>query len=525
MEASIHINESGTLSAHPAHAVRSWQTALSPDCSVLHAELNAALAYGPAYEGEMASHLPMALHAAWALGAGPAHLQRLRQVLQHPLQPAPEASGADHAWVRDCHERGHAWTSRLGERNAYAAYRLYFERCLSAPGSVGSGAHVLSLHLPQLLKGWHAFAFHGLIRTAHAWEGGYMPELAAALATWAAWWEPLETSARQRMQPLGPLASSDSAADPLAQWLNELPQQAGAWRSTRRMIAERLREAQASEAYSRALSAAPAGVGVSRWHGSCLEWSRDAYLSGGNFTVLHLITGLRAWAVLWPLSGLACAEAGTGGEAEHLLASGVLAGYLASGAASGPVSKLGPAQETPNRPQALARRALARADEHALKTVHAALALAAEGEPALASAWMGVAEMALHRLQPELQAFDHVHIHVADRTQALVWYERVLGMRPVPELAFWMADGGPLTVRDASGQVHLALFQRPLQGQTQTVAFRVSGHAYLAWKDHLSLLLEDQRLVEEDHHVSRSLYFRDPDGNPFEITTYEPMAT
>ena len=43
---------------------------------------------------------------------------------------------------------------------------------------------------------------------------------------------------------------------------------------------------------------------------------------------------------------------------------------------------------------------------------------------------------------------------------------------------------------------------------------------FLAWNKHLAGSLDHPPTVE-DHDLSVSLYFQDPDGNPYEITTYE----
>jgi catechol-2,3-dioxygenase len=126
----------------------------------------------------------------------------------------------------------------------------------------------------------------------------------------------------------------------------------------------------------------------------------------------------------------------------------------------------------------------------------------------------------LSRMAPEIQAFDHIHVHVADRAAAEAWYRKVLGLQRSPELEFWTADGGPLTVQNASGSIHIALFERAPQPSRTTIAMRVSVSAYREWKAHLREVLVAPP-SEEDHQLSMSLYFRDPDGNPYEITTYE----
>ncbi len=123
-------------------------------------------------------------------------------------------------------------------------------------------------------------------------------------------------------------------------------------------------------------------------------------------------------------------------------------------------------------------------------------------------------------MAPSLLGFDHVHVFVQDRSAAERWYEAVLGLSRTKELEFWAVDGGPLTLQDKTGNVHIALFERPAQKTRSTIALRVSGREYLSWRSHLQSI-PDLEVSEEDHEASVSLYFSDPDGNPYEITTYE----
>jgi catechol 2,3-dioxygenase-like lactoylglutathione lyase family enzyme len=123
-------------------------------------------------------------------------------------------------------------------------------------------------------------------------------------------------------------------------------------------------------------------------------------------------------------------------------------------------------------------------------------------------------------MPPELQAFDHVHIYVTNRAKAEEWYGEVMGLRRTREFESWATGGGPLTIQNDSGTIHLALFERPAQPCRSTVALRVGAAEYKDWKVHLDRALPDQ-VTEEDHDASMSLYFRDPDGNPYELTTYE----
>lgn len=126
-------------------------------------------------------------------------------------------------------------------------------------------------------------------------------------------------------------------------------------------------------------------------------------------------------------------------------------------------------------------------------------------------------------MTPTLQRIDHIHVYVSDRNAAEHWYRSVLGLVRVRELEFWAADGGPLTLADAAEEVHLALFERPAQSHHSTIAFGVTAEQFLHWREHLRSFPEIA--VElEDHNISWSLYFHDPDRNPYEITSYEYAA-
>ena len=124
---------------------------------------------------------------------------------------------------------------------------------------------------------------------------------------------------------------------------------------------------------------------------------------------------------------------------------------------------------------------------------------------------------------PDLDRVDHVHVHVADRAAALPWYASVLGLAPIPELAFWAADGGPLTVANRSGTIHLALFDGGTGKCRSTIAFGAGAAEFLAWRTHLEAVL-GQPVAAVDHRVSWSMYFADPDANPFEITSDQYAA-
>ena len=128
---------------------------------------------------------------------------------------------------------------------------------------------------------------------------------------------------------------------------------------------------------------------------------------------------------------------------------------------------------------------------------------------------------------------DHVELVVPDRYEAARWYERVLGLRIVPECEPWAADGGPLMISSDEGSTKLALFEGNPEACSQAaafrrVAFRVTGDGFIEFLQRLSgLELVDSRsravTLESvvDHDQAYSIYFSDPWTHQLEVTTYE----
>jgi len=119
---------------------------------------------------------------------------------------------------------------------------------------------------------------------------------------------------------------------------------------------------------------------------------------------------------------------------------------------------------------------------------------------------------------PKLITIDHIHVSVKDRKLAEQWYQDILGLERLAAFEQWVSDKGPLTIGNAQGNIHLALFESDAV-QNTVVAFSVTAENFFAWIEHL----KDKEIAVNifDHELSWSIYFRDPDGNPFEITTYE----
>ena len=122
-------------------------------------------------------------------------------------------------------------------------------------------------------------------------------------------------------------------------------------------------------------------------------------------------------------------------------------------------------------------------------------------------------------MKPILKNIDHIHVFVPDRQEALKWYGTVLGLEPVKKLLFW-AKTGPLTIGNDEGSIHIALFEGKPNNNRSVIAFNTTGEEFIDWHKRINNALSG--IIEvDDHSVSFSIYFEDPYGNPYEITSYE----
>ncbi|GEN37409.1 MAG: catechol 2,3-dioxygenase [Pseudoalteromonas tetraodonis] len=121
-------------------------------------------------------------------------------------------------------------------------------------------------------------------------------------------------------------------------------------------------------------------------------------------------------------------------------------------------------------------------------------------------------------MRPKLSGIDHCHLNVQSLTQAVDWYEKVLGFTVVEELAFWNEKGkGPLTLEDENASTRLALFEAP--GTSKGIAFAAAGEQFIAWLAHFEQL--EIKTILADHGVTFSMYFKDNSGNSHEITSHD----
>ena len=126
-------------------------------------------------------------------------------------------------------------------------------------------------------------------------------------------------------------------------------------------------------------------------------------------------------------------------------------------------------------------------------------------------------------MAPVLNRIDHIHVYVPDRAAAEIWYREVLGLHRAPEFDSVATPGGPLILSNPSGAIELALFERPSQPCRSVIAFNVAAVEFLHWQSHLTGAL-GQKPQAIDHDLAWSLYFTDPYGNPYEITSYDYKA-
>lgn len=124
----------------------------------------------------------------------------------------------------------------------------------------------------------------------------------------------------------------------------------------------------------------------------------------------------------------------------------------------------------------------------------------------------------------KIDALDHVALAVRDVERSAQWYVEVLGFRRQYD-DVW--NGVPLFVaNDAAG---IALF--PIRDEQASASFGRGGTRILhfAFRTDRKGFLDAQEELKrrgiefefQDHEISHSIYFRDPDDHEIEITTYE----
>ena len=123
-----------------------------------------------------------------------------------------------------------------------------------------------------------------------------------------------------------------------------------------------------------------------------------------------------------------------------------------------------------------------------------------------------------------LEGIDHVAVGVRDIEQSVKWYTEVLGLERLHEGAW---DGVPTFI--GKGNTGLALFPARPDAKSTSSSHRELRMLHLAFRADWENFVAAQRELKkrgiefefQDHEISHSIYFRDPDGHQLEITTYE----
>ncbi len=128
----------------------------------------------------------------------------------------------------------------------------------------------------------------------------------------------------------------------------------------------------------------------------------------------------------------------------------------------------------------------------------------------------------------KLDGLDHVAISVADPAASAAWYAEVLGLERHYE-EIW----GPYPVFMLSGSSGVAIFPQRQSTRAPVGYEGASEFRHLAFRaDRENFEQARTELAArgiptqfEDHQVSQSLYFDDPDGFHLEITTYDLLGS
>ncbi len=123
-----------------------------------------------------------------------------------------------------------------------------------------------------------------------------------------------------------------------------------------------------------------------------------------------------------------------------------------------------------------------------------------------------------------LERIDHVAITVRDIGLAAKWYMEVLGLERYYEETW---NGVPTMV--GKGGTCIALFKAKGENPHSPAGPDTFTMTHLAFKADRKNFEEAQKTLKEkgidfefdDHDISHSIYFKDPDGHRLEITTYE----
>jgi hypothetical protein len=315
-------------------------TSIGVQGAAWHRLLDANLGLPPEYADQLTNHLPMALHALAELGADDTRMQQFFERYARRFEGRVAGPAAQAAVD---------WLALRGQAETFAPLRAAFAAALARDGRDA----VLRAALPALLPGVAAAAFHGAIRTAHAVEAAHEGELANALAYWAWRWQPLEPAPR-------------GTALPLHVWCERLVTAGLSCAFNGSLISLRMAHAARSAAYRELAGSLAPAIDLPQ---RLLAFAAQRYADTRNFTVLHMVTGMRALRVLLPWVRDTDA-------ALREVVPAFTAAYLSAGIRPAAL----PPTPTIDWPSVV-RRAIVSDDDHVIKLVHACRCAAQQKVP------------------------------------------------------------------------------------------------------------------------------------------------
>ena len=121
-----------------------------------------------------------------------------------------------------------------------------------------------------------------------------------------------------------------------------------------------------------------------------------------------------------------------------------------------------------------------------------------------------------------LSQLDHIALSVSDPRRSEEWYRSVLGL----ERRF-QETWGDQPIMMCAGDTCIALFRAKRPAETSGAPPRIAmlHVAFRTDRRHFQQAQAELRTLKipfefQDHQISHSIYFHDPDGHEIEITTY-----
>jgi hypothetical protein len=282
------------------------------------------------------NHCPMALVALARMGAAPDRLHAFfAQWSEHyailETRPVMPILGGD-------------WLAQVGNAAAFSSLRRHFLEAISRDGAPAVIAEVMrrAPHAPA------TGAFHAIIRIGYGIEAGHAGEIASGLAAYVA-----------TNLTVGNDGADRSAALSVEEGFARLSEQLAGRDWPVGSITGRLKAIAADPAFRRALQSPPASASLLD---DLARVSIALYWQTADFTVLHMVTGVRAARLV-----LAQVPASTLHQMQALLWAAWCAAYVSVGAP--PLVAIDPPKGEAAWPDLL-RHAIASDDDHVIKMAY-----------------------------------------------------------------------------------------------------------------------------------------------------------